>query len=562
MISIEDFRAYNLPSKIRYFDQGDDNYTDVNAKDVNRFFVSILQDAKENRYVKQQALKAFLSLVVNEKINSRHALSLLIDNWDENCGLHLNIERLRALYLFFDQDESAINHIYSEGLKDVQGEIVSESCLRLALFELKKALGIDSKTDIISHLENAENYFIKANQIIENRIDASIYSTICKILINILNGDIAQTTTLLAVLSGHLFIFDANSLNAHRPSLFLGLYRLLTNLLAILREEPEDWLNFRDSISRIFFQVALIEDEYLNNVLFDKILIVSSAKMMNSKLIVPFFSLRFQAQKGKIRNRISELESGEEFDFLNSLLEIIDDDVQKKKLDQESVSSKFQSIFPNLSNTSIKDAIANISDFNDPIQVLSAYEKLALPTLQSFIDILVSACMRMQANRMYWPPCLEDDRNTFISDQLEASGYYVKDQTKRATSAAGFLAGEIDLLVLDTKKLPFTIIEALNLTSLDRAGLTIHLDKVFKYDSNGNKANFMLVYYDGKNFSSFSDKYYNYITAEHNYHYHRQSGKKHEWLTQSNIRLYETMHSRNGKIISLYHIVLHTNPQF
>ncbi|MCT3661327.1 hypothetical protein HZR00_02190 [Elizabethkingia anophelis] len=560
MISIEDFREYNLPSKIQYFDQGDDNYTDVNAKDVNRFFVSILQDAKENRYVKQQALKAFLSLVVIEKINSRHALSLLIDNWDENCGLHLNIERLRALYLFFDQDESAINHIYSEGLKDVQGEIVSESCLRLALFELKKALGIDSKIDIISRLENAENYFNKANQIIENRIDASIYSTICKILINILNGNIAQTTKLMAVLSGHLFTFDANSLNVHRPSLFLGLYRLLTNLLAILREEPENWLNFRDSISRIFMQVALIEDEYLNNVLFDKILIVSSAKMMNSKLLVPFFSLGFQAQKGKIRNRISELENGEECDFLNSLLEILDDDLQKKKLDQESVSSKFQSIFPNRSNTSIKDAIAHISDFNDPIQVLSAYEKLALPTLQSFLDILVSACMRMQANRMYWPPCLEDDRNTFISDQLEASGYYVKDQTKRSTSAAGILAGEIDLLVLNTKKLPFTIIEALNLTSLDRTDLTVHLDKVFKYDSNGNKANFMLVYYDGKNFSSFSDKYYNYITTEHNYHYHRQSGKKHEWLTHSNIRLYETMHSRNGKIVSLYHIVLHTNP--
>jgi len=168
----------------------------------------------------------------------------------------------------------------------------------------------------------------------------------------------------------------------------------------------------------------------------------------------------------------------------------------------------------------------------------------------------------MQANRLYWPPCLEDDRNTFISDQLEASGYYVKDQTKRATSAAGILAGEIDLFILDTKKFPFTIIEALNLTSLDRTDLTIHLDKVFKYDSNGNKANFMLVYYDGKNYSGFSDKYYNYIATEHNYHYARQSAKKHEWLTQSNIRLYETQHSRNGKIIILYHIVLHTNPQF
>ncbi|AZA99223.1 hypothetical protein EG359_06210 [Chryseobacterium joostei] len=562
MISITEFRAYNLPAKIQYFDKGEDNYTEVNAIDINRFFVSILQDDAENRYVKQQALKAFISLVVINKINSRYALSLLIDNWNKNCGLHLNIERLRALYLFFDHDESAINHIYNEGTKDLQGEIVAESCLRLALFELKKALATDSKSDIISHLENAENHFNNANRNIENRIDAIIYSTICRIFINILHGDIDRTPELMTVLSGHLFIFDANSLTNHRSSLFLGLYRLLWNLLAIIREKPEDWLDFRDSMSRIFFQISLIEDEYLNNVLLDKILISSSAKLMNRKLLTPFFALHFHAQKGKIRNRMSELESGEEFDFLTSLLELIDNHLQKKKLDQESVAIKLQTIFPNRSNTSIEDVIADITSFNDPIQILSAYEKLASPTLQSFIDIVLAACMRMQANRLYWPPCLEDDRNTFISDQLEALGYYVKDQTKRATSAAGILAGEIDLFILDTKKFPFTIIEALNLTSLDKTDLTTHLDKVFKYDSNGNKANFMLVYYDGKNYSGFSNKYYNYIATEHNYHYARQSAKKHEWLQQSNIRLYETQHSRNGKIVSLYHIVLHTNPQF
>lgn len=559
MISIADFRAFDVPSKIRYFDRGEDDFNNVKSADINSFFVAIFNDAIENCYVKQQALKTFLSLVIVEKINTRHALSLLIDNWDDNCGLHLRIERYRALYLFFDQDEQAINEIYTEALNDLQGDIVAESCLRLGLFELKKALGIDARAEIILHLENAENYFNKADVTIENRIDAIIYGTISKVLLSLLSRDINHTVDLMMSLAKHLYIYDVNSFAPHRAPLFLGLYRLLSNLLAVIREKPEDWLNFRDSMSRIFYQISEIEDEHLNNIFLDKILISSSAKMINNKVLTPFFSRHFEAQQGKIRNRMAELKSGEEYDFLNSLLELTDNHLQKKKLDQESIFIKFQTMFPNRSNMSIKNAVGNITRFDDPFEIFTAFEKLAQPTLASFIDFLLAACMRMQGDRLYWPPCIEDDRNTFISNQLEASGYQVKDQTKRAISAKGILAGEIDIFVLDQKKFPFTIIEALNLTSLDRTNLTIHLDKVFNYDSNGNKANFMLIYYDGKNFMGFSDKYYNYIAEEHNFHYARQSAEKHDWIPQSNIKLYETKHMMNGTIVSLYHIVLLTN---
>lgn len=559
MISINEFKKCDLATKIAYLDRGGDNFIDTKGIDLNRFFTSVLQDVTENNYVKQQALKAFLSLVMIKKINTRQALSLLIDNWDDNCEISLKIERYRALYLFFNEDESAIHDIYTESLLDDQGDVVAECNLRLGLFEFKKALSTDSKIEVLKHLLNAESYFIVSLTLIENRIDADIYGKICRLLINILNGEFESVHEAINQLSTQLFIFDAYTFNNYRDPLFLGLYRMLSNLVKIIQERPNEWLDFRDGLSKIFYQFSEIEDEQLNKVLFDNILISSTYKLLNNKIIVPFFSLHFEAQEGKIKNRLTEIEEGDESRFLQFLLEMPRDPLVKKSLNKEAVSVKFQSFFSNSSQTSIQEAIDGISNFEDPMQIITAYEKLAAPTMASFIDFILSACLRMQANRIYWCPCIEDDRNTFISDQLEASGYQAKDQTRRSTSAAGKAAGEIDIFVLDPKRFPFTIIEALNLTSLDKNYIALHLNKVFSYDANGNKANFILVYYDGHNFQNFCTKYYEYIANTHNFEYPRLLSKQYNATDYANLKIYETKHTRNGNKVSLYHIVMLTN---
>lgn len=56
-----------------------------------------------------------------------------------------------------------------------------------------------------------------------------------------------------------------------------------------------------------------------------------------------------------------------------------------------------------------------------------------------------------------------------------------------------------------------TIIEALNLDSLDTNYLDRHLDKVYRYDTVGNVFNIILAYVRVVNFSKFCEKYFEHI---------------------------------------------------
>ncbi|MED1800120.1 hypothetical protein [Brevibacillus porteri] len=170
-----------------------------------------------------------------------------------------------------------------------------------------------------------------------------------------------------------------------------------------------------------------------------------------------------------------------------------------------------------------------------------------------FIRDLYLACIKLQARKLY-VSTTEDERNDFITDLLETNGYRIKDQTRRGSSASGKSSGEIDIFV-EKNGMPFTIIEALNLDSLNTNYLDTHLDKIYSYDTTGNVFNVCLSYVKVKDFSSFWDKYCDYV-------------KKHEYPVMlvssdinadrdypySDIRFMTTTHNRSGKNTRLYHM--------
>lgn len=170
-----------------------------------------------------------------------------------------------------------------------------------------------------------------------------------------------------------------------------------------------------------------------------------------------------------------------------------------------------------------------------------------------FIRDLYLACIKLQARKLY-VNATEDERNDFIADLLETNGYRLKDQTRRGNSAAGKSSGEVDIFV-EKNGMPFNIIEALNLDSLNTNYLDTHLDKIYSYDTAGNAFNVCLSYVKVKDFGSFWDKYCAHV-------------KKHEYpvmlissdinadkdYSYSDIRFMTTTHNRSGKTTCLYHI--------
>ncbi|MBV6715261.1 hypothetical protein KV564_16500 [Paenibacillus chitinolyticus] len=176
-----------------------------------------------------------------------------------------------------------------------------------------------------------------------------------------------------------------------------------------------------------------------------------------------------------------------------------------------------------------------------------------LGSQEAFVKNLVLACFNLQA-RKHYSDANEDERNDYIGDILGAIGYTIKDQTRRGSSSSGKDSGELDIFV-SKDGLPFTVIEAMNLDSLSTSNINKHLDKIFSYDTSGNKFNVCLSYVKIADFNSFWGKYSAHVA---NYSYTAPLLSSDTSIDDeygySELRIMKTNHSRSGRTVSLYHI--------
>lgn len=557
MEALKDFATLGLSEKINFFDDAKmQGFIDLEANQLNGFLKDIVLNDQENDYVKKKALENYIDVLLLNKIKPRQALALFVDDWKNDSELFLEIDRLKTIFLLHELEPISIEIIYDTQMLSDEGEIVAESSLRLGMIQFQKGLLTDEKGLSLSYLSQSYALFTKADQIIENRVDAKIYALISSVLIDLIDNRMGGIDAAIQQIGTFLFQRQVSSFADKEAPLYLGLYRILLNLTKIIKQDPNNWLGFRESLTDLHYQYALIENEILSQKLNEGALAESFKWLAKQKLLKPYFVLNFSAQESKIKSRILELGGDEEeAGFLKELLNLISQEGAKKKVEKDTVKAKFLHMFADRGATVIEAALAEINNYSDPFAIIEACEKLSAPSLVRFKDHLFAACQKMQGNRKYWSGYSEDDRNTFIANLLEAYGYVVKDQTRWSISARGKSAGEIDLFVCQSNGSPYTLIEALNLDSLQKDYLILHLDKLFNYDANGNKANFILIYSDAVNFTSFYSKYYAFVSS-HNYKYPKINIEEVHDYPFTDIRVIKSTHTRNNFETLLFHILV------
>lgn len=175
-------------------------------------------------------------------------------------------------------------------------------------------------------------------------------------------------------------------------------------------------------------------------------------------------------------------------------------------------------------------------------------------SMEDIMKDLYITCIKLQGNSLYYLAS-EDQRNDYVRDIMETFGHNVKDQTRRGLSPNGKAAGELDIFIQDAG-FPVTIIEALNLKSLDTTYLDKHIDKIYDYDTAGNSFNVILSYVTVSNFEDFWNKYIDHIKV-HIYPYLLTGIEENYYVDDnaySDIKVMLTKHNRNGKETLLVHI--------
>lgn len=232
------------------------------------------------------------------------------------------------------------------------------------------------------------------------------------------------------------------------------------------------------------------------------------------------------------------------------------DDIALKTIEKLTIAPEVESDCLDLNGQNVY--VIKVYEISGGTSLVS--DRLQDGAIKSFIKDLYNVCVKLQSNAKYITTT-EDERNDYVRDMLEQRNYDIADQTRKGLSATGKSSGEIDIFVKRGDE-PFTIIEALNLKSLDKSYLSTHLNKIYSYDTIGNLFNVCLVYVTTKGFINYWEKYCNYA-KKHNCPYpilNYDDNIDNNYVT-SEIKIMTTTHNRSEQETILYHICVKISSQ-
>jgi hypothetical protein len=161
----------------------------------------------------------------------------------------------------------------------------------------------------------------------------------------------------------------------------------------------------------------------------------------------------------------------------------------------------------------------------------------------------------------------EDQWNDYLSDLLRAKQYYVSDQSRNGRSGSenqnNYNSGELDISIRDLNNngVIKTIIETLQITSCGEKNKVIstHVNKLLnRYDTSGNKENFIIILAKANDFNKL---WVNYIKYINNLSFIDNSIQviENEDYSKSDIRIARNNIIREGKELKLYHLFVNMN---
>lgn len=188
-------------------------------------------------------------------------------------------------------------------------------------------------------------------------------------------------------------------------------------------------------------------------------------------------------------------------------------------------------------------------------ELLKKYLKKT-PKQNKILDVIV-ACNQLQGQHKIILST-EDARNSFISNVLINRSINAKDQSRWGKSSSGKGQGELDIKIESETGVTQSIIEGFNLTYFNRTVIISHYTKIFDYDANGLKENFLISYVTSSSFITIWQQYQNLInTTPVQYEIQgifEDITDKYECGTD--VRIGFTKHLRQGQLINMYHVFI------
>lgn len=172
-------------------------------------------------------------------------------------------------------------------------------------------------------------------------------------------------------------------------------------------------------------------------------------------------------------------------------------------------------------------------------------------------ELIMKACHLETGNTYVLLTKNENARNDDIRNMLSMAGYDVSDQTRNSIAPGGKEAGELDLLIKRPDGMALSVFEALCVKSLRKPYIRKHIEKVFQYDTYGNKYNYLVIYVEQKGFANFFNKYRGYLDEIGEELIYEIEDISEIPTNYAELKVLRTKHDREDEEVFLYHFLIH-----
>lgn len=335
----EKYNKLSLPEKISFFDNIDSFINDIDLnnsqekKALKNVLTQILNDKKEDNYIRKKSLETICDLTVSNHIRVSGTLDLLLD-LDENDDSFILSSAIKYIFYFHETEETESIEMLKKLCFHSSGEVSSEAYFRLGQIYFFKS----NEQEYILNLTKSNKLFYKSYQEVENRIDAELFYLTTEILIN--KNYTSAHIDRLANIIWELSQFD---FNGKTNLLYIKIYECLISLNKLTKSNPNEFFeNDFNTLCNYHYQIINLSIKNdLSNSFLDQF-----KNNITSQYIEPFYINSLKNELSRIKKLKSKASSDDENNFWQYLLTLLKDNSEKKK-DSTDIKLLISRMLPN-----------------------------------------------------------------------------------------------------------------------------------------------------------------------------------------------------------------------
>ena len=325
ILNIEDYPAWNLSDQLSFFDSKQyELIENLSESEKVAFLKSFILQPITNKYIAVKALDLFVDLALLGKLSHRQTLNLLIDETNNIDNTFLQIHRIKSLLLFYEQEPKTIGDLLKKLSDDSDVEIKSESLYSLGVIGFLDACREDDECQFQKKLSDSIDKFKLSYQSAENRVDSLFFYFISETVYNAKSSTGSAINMRMA--TELLWSYRFFSINDKSLIFKVKIYRVIFNLVKVINNKPDQWLQYKDEFKNISSLVCELQNEEIKDRLIQSSIIDNLKQKLTKGALEPYFRLNYKAIKSKIRYYLSKDGiSMEDKDVLSYILSLTED---------------------------------------------------------------------------------------------------------------------------------------------------------------------------------------------------------------------------------------------